>query len=92
MEEASRHTGGASSAAAHRNPHGSRLKAVADLERRIGEFKAFAGTLGASGGRLRAALEAHDAIGQLSYRVWYFPSLTHDQDQRDNASAARRQR
>ncbi len=67
-------------------------EAVADLERRIGEFKAFAGTLGTSGARLRAALEAHDAIGQLSYRVWYYPSLTHDQDQRDNASAARRQR
>ena len=30
--------------------------------------------------------------GSLSYRVWYYPSLTHDQDQRDNASAARRQR
>lgn len=66
--------------------------AVADLEARIGEFTAFAGTLGTSGARLRDALEAHDAIGQLSYRVWYYPSLTHDQDQRDNASAARRQR
>ncbi|MEZ5419647.1 MAG: hypothetical protein R2708_20200 [Vicinamibacterales bacterium] len=66
--------------------------AVADLEQRIGTFKALAGTLGTSGTRLREALEAHDAIGQLSYRVWYYPSLTHDQDQRDNASAARRQR
>ncbi len=66
--------------------------AVADLERHIGEFTAFSGTLGRNGARLRAALEAHDVIGQLSYRVWYYPSLTHDQDQRDNASAARRQR
>lgn len=66
--------------------------AVADLERRIEAFAAFAGTLGASGVRLREAFEAHDAIGQLSYRVWYYPSLTHDQDQRDNQSAARRQR
>lgn len=66
--------------------------AVSDLERRIGEFKAFSGTLGTSGAGLREALEAHDAIGQLSYRVWYYPSLTHDQDQRDNQSAARRQR
>ena len=66
--------------------------AMADLEQRIGAFKALAGTLGLDGAHLRAALEDHDAIGQLSYRVWYYPSLTHDQDQRDNASAARRQR
>lgn len=66
--------------------------ALADLERRIGEFKSFTGTLGSSGARLREAFEAHDAIGQLSYRVWYYPSLTHDQDQRDNTAAARRQR
>ncbi|MGE0362432.1 MAG: oligoendopeptidase F [Vicinamibacterales bacterium] len=66
--------------------------AMADLEQRIGAFKALAGTLGQSGAALRDALQAHDAIGQLSYRVWYYPSLTHDQDQRDNTSAARRQR
>ena len=66
--------------------------AMADLDRQIGAFGAFAGTLGQGGTQLRAALEAHDAIGQLSYRVWYYPSLAHDQDQRDNASAAKRQR
>jgi oligoendopeptidase F len=66
--------------------------AVGELEQRIGAFKALAGTLGTSAAALRHALEAHDVIGQLSYRVWYFPSLTHDQDQRDNTSAARRQR
>jgi oligoendopeptidase F len=65
---------------------------MAELEQRIGAFKALAGTLGQSGAHLRDALQAHDAIGQLSYRVWYYPSLSHDQDQRDNASAARRQR
>ena len=67
-------------------------QAMADLEQRIGAFKALAGTLGQSGAHLRDALQAHDAIGQLSYRVWYYPSLTHDEDQRDNVSAARRQR
>jgi oligoendopeptidase F len=67
-------------------------EAMADLEQRIGSFKALAGTLGQSGARLRDALQAHDAIGQLSYRVWYYPSLAHDEDQRDNVSAARRQR
>ncbi len=66
--------------------------AMADLEQRIGAFKAFSGTLGESGTQLRTAFEAHDAIGQLSYRVWFYPSLAYDQDQRDNASAARRQR
>ncbi|MCC6992796.1 MAG: oligoendopeptidase F, partial [Acidobacteria bacterium] len=66
--------------------------ALAELEQRIAAFAALAGTLGTSGARLREALEANDVIGQLSYRVWYYPSLTHDQDQRDNASAARRQR
>ena len=66
--------------------------AMADLEQRIGAFKALAGTLGQSGAALCAALQAHDAIGQLSYRVWYYPSLSHDEDQRDNVSAARRQR
>ena len=66
--------------------------AMTDLEQRIGAFKAFSGTLGESGTQLRTAFEAHDAIGQLSYRVWFYPSLAYDQDQRDNASAARRQR
>ncbi len=66
--------------------------AMTDLEQRIGAFKALAGTLSLGAAQLRHALEAHDAIGQASYRVWYYPSLSHDQDQRDNASAARRQR
>ncbi len=66
--------------------------AMIDLEQRIEAFTGFAGTLGQSGARLRAAFEAQDAIGQLSYRVWFFPSLFYDQDQRDNAAAARRQR
>ena len=66
--------------------------AMTDLEQRIDAFSAFSGTLGESGTQLRSAFEAHDAIGQLSYRVWFYPSLAYDQDQRDNASAARRQR
>ncbi len=66
--------------------------AMTDLEQRIEAFKAFAGTLGQGSAQLRSACELHDAIGQLSYRVWFYPSLAYDQDQRDNASAARRQR
>src|SRR4029079_7178431 len=29
--------------------------------------------------------------GQLEYKVWYFASLRHDEDQRDNESNAQRQ-
>ena len=30
-------------------------------------------------------------LGQLAYRVWYFPSLRYDEDQRDNTVNAKRQ-
>jgi oligoendopeptidase F len=40
---------------------------------------------------LRAAFEAQDDLGQLAYRVYFYPSLQHDQDQRDNEVDARRQ-
>jgi len=33
-----------------------------------------------------------EELGQLAYRVWYFPSLQYDEDQRDNTINARRQR
>ncbi len=33
-----------------------------------------------------------DELGQLAYSVWYYPSLAHDEDQRDNEIGARRQR
>ena len=42
------------------------------------------GTLGQSGQRLLSALVEQDALGQLAYKVWYYASLHHDQDQRDN--------
>jgi oligoendopeptidase F len=32
-----------------------------------------------------------DAMGALSYRVWYYAALQYDEDQRDNAVNARRQ-
>jgi oligoendopeptidase F len=40
---------------------------------------------------LLAAYRASDALGQLAYRVYYFPALQHDQDQRNNEIDARRQ-
>ncbi len=65
--------------------------AYAELDRRIDDFAALQGTLARGGAGLLAALHARDAIGQLSYKVWYFASLWHDQDQRDNEINARRQ-
>ena len=41
---------------------------------------------------LLSALREQDELGQLAYRVWYYASLYYDQDQRDNAVNARRQR
>ena len=40
---------------------------------------------------LLEALRESDTMGQLAYRVWYFASLTHDEDQRDNQVGAKRQ-
>ncbi len=66
--------------------------ALRELEERIVGFKAFEGTLAQGGDRLLAALREQDLIGQLSHKVWYFASLTLDQDQRDNEASGRRQR
>lgn len=65
--------------------------AYAELDRRIGEFSALRGTLGAGAEALLHALQQRDVIGQLEYKVWYFASLRYDEDQRDNEINARRQ-
>jgi oligoendopeptidase F len=62
-----------------------------ELDRGIEAFKRYEGTLAQGGDRLLGALEEQDALGQLAYKVWYYASLYHDQDQRDNAVNARRQ-
>jgi oligoendopeptidase F len=61
------------------------------LEQAIESFKSFQGTLASSPGQLLAAFRAMDAMGALSYRVWYFASLQYDEDQRNNEINARRQ-
>jgi oligoendopeptidase F len=50
------------------------------------------GTLAQGPSALLAVLQLQDEIGQLAHRVWYYPSLTYDQDQRDNTINAHRQR
>jgi oligoendopeptidase F len=65
--------------------------AYARLDAQIAAFSGLRGTLASGPDRLLAALRLRDDIGQLEYKVWYFASLWHDQDQRDNEISARRQ-
>jgi oligoendopeptidase F len=62
-----------------------------ELDTKIGGYAALQGTLSQGAEQLLAAMKLSDDIGQLTYKVWYFASLKHDEDQRDNAINARRQ-
>lgn len=64
----------------------------AELDRGIESYKKYEGTLGQGPDQLLRAFRDRDALGQLSYRVWYFPSLQYDEDQRNNSINAKRQR
>lgn len=66
--------------------------ACAELERLIEGFSRLQGTLSEGPNALLAALELNDELGKLSYKVFYYPTLTHDEDQRDNTTDERRQR
>jgi len=66
-------------------------RSYGELETAIEAFPAFQGTLAQGASRLLEAFRAMDAMGALSYRVWYFASLRYDEDQRDNQANARRQ-
>ncbi len=66
-------------------------QARAELEKRIGEYAALKGTLGQSPDQLLSAYRLNDALGQLAYKVYFYPSLKYDEDQRDNRVNARRQ-
>ena len=48
------------------------------------QYAALKGTLAQGPDRLLAAFQLSEELGQLAYRVWYFPSLRYDEDQRDN--------
>src|SRR5580704_12148833 len=62
-----------------------------ELDVKIGAFASLQGTLAGGPPHLLAALKLRDEIGQLEYRVGYFATLWHDQDQRDNQTNAKRQ-
>jgi oligoendopeptidase F len=62
-----------------------------ELEQLISEYDALKGTLASGADRLLAAMRLNDRLGQLAYRVYFYPSLRYDEDQRDNTVNARRQ-
>jgi oligoendopeptidase F len=65
--------------------------ARAELERWISEYAALKGTLARGPERLLAAYRLNDQLGQLAYKVYFYPSLKYDEDQRDNSVNARKQ-
>ena len=61
------------------------------LEADIEAYTALKGTLAGGPDKLLEAFRLSESMGQLAYRVWYFPALQYDEDQRDNAVNAKRQ-
>ncbi len=65
--------------------------ATAALSAGIDTFAAMRGTLSQGPEPLLRAYQLEDELGQTAYKVWYFVSLRHDEDQRDNGVGALRQ-
>ncbi len=65
--------------------------AYKQLEAGIDRYAALKGTLASGPDKMLEAFKLSEQLGQLAYRVWYFPSLRYDEDQRDNTVNARRQ-
>ncbi|HET7695183.1 MAG TPA: oligoendopeptidase F [Vicinamibacterales bacterium] len=61
------------------------------LEAGIDRYAELKGTLAGGPAALLKAFSLSEELGQLAYRVWYYPSLQYDEDQRDNTINARRQ-
>jgi oligoendopeptidase F len=64
---------------------------LSDLSRQTEQYASLQGTLAGGADKLLHALKLADDVGARSYKVWYYASLTYDQDQRDNTVNARRQ-
>jgi oligoendopeptidase F len=64
---------------------------VATIEAGIATYATLKGTLASGSRQLLAAFQLNDRLGQLAYKVFFFPSLRYDEDQRDNDVNARRQ-
>jgi oligoendopeptidase F len=65
------------------------LAELEELMKRYGEFE---GTLAEGPGRILAASQLSDELGQLLYRVYQYPGLMQSQDTRDNDVQARLER
>jgi oligoendopeptidase F len=65
--------------------------AYKQLEAGVNRYAELKGTLSRGPEQLLEAFRQSETLGQLAYRVWYYPSLQYDQDQRDNTINARRQ-
>jgi oligoendopeptidase F len=66
--------------------------ALKELDAKIGDLAAFKGTLAdGEGVSLLRFQKLHDEVSILSYRLWYYPMLIFDTDQRNNEVDARRQ-
>ncbi len=61
------------------------------LVARVRAYPARKGTLGRSATDLLDALRESDSMSQVAYKVWYYASLAHDENQRDNTIGAHRQ-
>jgi oligoendopeptidase F len=61
------------------------------LETGIDRYAALKGTLSRGADALLKAFRLSEELGQLAYKVWYYPSLQYDEDQRDNGINAKRQ-
>ena len=66
-------------------------EARTELDQRINEYAALKGTLAVGPDRLLATMRLNDVLGQLAYKVYFYPSLKYDEDQRDNGVNARKQ-
>jgi oligoendopeptidase F len=65
--------------------------AYRQLEAGVERYASLKGTLSRGPDNLLKAFQLSEGLGQLAYRVWYFPSLQYDEDQRDNTVNAKRQ-
>jgi len=61
------------------------------LESGIDRYASLKGTLAEGADALLKAFRLSEELGQLAYKVWYYPSLQYDEDQRDNGINAKRQ-
>ena len=64
---------------------------VAELEANIGAYTALRGTLADGADQVLAVYQLNDRLGMVAYKVFFYPSLRHDEDQRNNDVNARRQ-